>query len=370
MKDRKRSIAIELATGLAIATSFMCMGCGETSEVNNENSTEEVSVDNVAETESESEDKSGITRDENTEEQITEEQAAAEQTVSEPEVVLSAWTKEGNYIDGSGIKLVMYRTYAEYGYSKDGWGAMLLPGDDIYTGDLDEVDGQLCGTLSAHADDGTATVGIDVMLTDMGDSILLQKENGKEISFLPDATDYSDPNYLPMFSYDQVFADYELDPLEAAAYDYLSFDYTNDYDVSNVIIPYVKIVDIDETNPKDVLLYGDYYAWEFKKEGDTLVAVSGGHCPGIIHLESSEEDGDVSYSAIGVMDEAFTDEDTKTLFGKYYESYHEISSDEQIREPKIAQVIADYVAANDLDVIKYRFGGEAAKELPTSHLGR
>ena len=127
------------------------------------------------------------------------------------------------------------------------------------------------------------------------------------MQFKPDDTDYSDPNFLPMFSYNQVLADIGFDPLQAAAYDYLSFDYMKDYDVSNAVIPYVQIVDIDETNGDDVLLYGDYYVWEFAREDDTLVAVSGGHCPGIIHLERFGDAGEgASYSPKGTMDEAVT----------------------------------------------------------------
>ena len=362
MKERKRRIARELAMGMTMLASFLCIACGAKPEENTATEPEEAVAESTESVVTES-----VAKPETASEESTEEQAIAEEQKEEEKEELSTWTADGNYIDDTGMRLEMYKTYKEYGYSKDGWGAMLLPGDEIYTGDLDEVDGKLTGTISIHADDGTPTEGIVVTLIDMGGSILMQKENGEEILFLADDTDHSNPNFLPMFSYNQVLADIGFDPLEAAAYDYLSFDYTNDYDSSNVMIPYVKIVDIDETDPKDVLLYGDYYIWEFKKEDDTLVAVSGGHCPGIIHLESSGDIG-ASYSPTGKMDEAFTDDDAKTLFGKYYDSYQLISSDDELREPQIAQVISDYVSANSLDVTKYKIGGEAAKELPKSRI--
>jgi len=37
----------------------------------------------------------------------------------------------------------MYKTSVELGYAKDGFGAMLLIGDTMYSGDLDEKDGKL-----------------------------------------------------------------------------------------------------------------------------------------------------------------------------------------------------------------------------------
>ena len=171
-------------------------------------------------------------------------------------------------------------------------------------------------------------------------------------------------DFLPMFSYNMVLADLGYDPLEAAAYDYLAFEYNRVSDVDHVLIPYAKIVDIDEDNPEDILLYGDYYLWEFEKQDDTLVAVSGGHCPGIIHLERFGEGEAASYSPVGTMDEAFTDDDAKDLFGEYYDKYVETASDDVTREEEYALVIANYVKVNNLKVTKYQFGGEDAVKLP------
>ena len=282
--------------------------------------------------------------------------------------IATTWTKDGNYMDDQSNHLVMYQTSVELGYAKDGFGAMLMIGDTTYSGDLDEKDGKLNGKLSVYTDDGSSDEELDVTLTDMGDYILLTKDDGTELKFKPDDTDYSDPNFLPMFSYNQVLADIGFDSLQAAAYDYLSFDYMKDYEVGNAVIPYVQIVEIDETDGSDVLLYGDYYVWEFAKEEDTLVVVSGGHCPGIIHLERFGDAGEgATYSPKGSMDEAFTDEDAKTIFGEYYDHYQTLSSNDQMVESGMSQVIADYVAANELDITKYNMGTET-KELPETRV--
>ena len=279
------------------------------------------------------------------------------------------WTKSGNFIDDQENHLVIYQTSEEMGYSKDGFGAMLMIGDEMYSGDLDEKDGKLRGTLSVYTDDESQGEEIKIALTDMDDYILMTQDDGSEMQFKPDDTDYSDFDILPMFSYNQVLADISYDALEAAAYDYLSFDYMKDYDPSNVIIPYVQIVDVDETNSDDVLLYGDYYVWEYAGEEDTLVAVSGGHCPGIIHLERFGDVGEgASYSPKGTIDEAFTDDDAKTIFGKYYEYYLTLSSDDQMIDSGLSQIISDYVAANNLDITKYQIAGGDVKELPETRV--
>ncbi len=334
MRDKKRF----LLAGTLATMMFVCAACGKTDNEQPE----------AAET----------TREESTD--VTETPAAGEAT--------STWTAGGNYVDEALNHLMMYETSVEFGYDKDGWGAMLTEGDKMYSGPLDEVDGNLTGTISVYSEDGSATDTLNITLVDMGGYIKLIKDTGEEMQFLPDEADYIDENFLPMFYYNDVLADISFQPLEAAAYDYLAFDHVENHDTSNVLIPYVQIVDLDETNPDDELLYGDYWVWEFEKQGDTLVAVSGGHCPGIIHLERFGDGESASYSAIGKMDEAFTDDDAKKLFGDYYDHYVKLSSDDELRESSYAQIIADYVAKNDLDITKYQIGGEEAKELPETRV--
>ncbi len=179
-----------------------------------------------------------------------------------------------------------------------------------------------------------------------------------------DGGDYSAQGALPSFRYDEVFAASDsFDPAEAAAYDYLALEKNSDHDPDHVMIPYVAVVAVDDTDPSDVLIYGDYYLWEFALEGDVLDAVSGGHCPGVIHAERSGEGETAVCSAVG-MDEAFTDSDEGRIFGDHYDDYRAAVSDEQARDAAIAQVIADYVRVNGLEVTGFRLGGGEARQLP------
>ena len=129
------------------------------------------------------------------------------------------------------------------------------------------------------------------------------------------------------------------------------------------MVPYVNIIGVEESDPEDVLIYGDYYLWEMAIEGDVLVAVSGGHCPGVIHAERFGEGETAIYSALR-MEEALTDDEAEPLFGTYFEAYQGIASDQDTREAEMAQVFADYVRANDLAVSKYQIAEEEARELP------
>ena len=182
---------------------------------------------------------------------------------------------------------------------------------------------------------------------------------------MPDEADQgAQGTALPFFRYNEIYAGTDsADPVYAAAYDYLSFEKTNEYEPENTMIPYVHVIAVDESDPSDVLIYGDYYLWEFALEGDVLTAVSGGHCPGVIHAERSGEGVTAVYSAVS-MDEAFTESDTAALFGQHIDEYRAVASDDQARDAAAAQVIADYVRVNGLDVTRYQIGGAEPRELP------
>ena len=278
---------------------------------------------------------------------------------------------QGNYIDEAGNHLAIYYMKKEDGYEKDGWAAMAVFGEEIQSGELMEEGGALSGELSIFNGDGTPGAAYKVTLTKEDGGILMQTEKGDAYHFVWDDTDYAAlaGEMLPMFQYNQLYAYRGFDNVAAAAYDYLSFDYRKDYDPSNVLIPYVRIIAMEESDPKDVLMYGDYWLFEFAREDDVLTAVSGGHCPGIIHAERFGDAGNGIYSA-NSMEEALTDQDAERLFGDHYKEFERVASDDAARDAGLAQVIADYVSANDLPVTKYRIAGEDPKELPESNAGK
>lgn len=277
-----------------------------------------------------------------------------------------SWTAEGNFIDKAENHLLLYHLKVEDGYDEEGWSTTLLLSDGtMIGGTIQEQNGTLAGVIASYQEDGTTDQELDVTLTQEGDQVLLKTGDGTQYRFNKDETDYTAQGgeLLPYFQYNLIYSGSDFDPVAAAACDYLAFDKRKDYDPKHVMIPYVEIVDLDESNPEDVLVYGDYYLWEFEKQEDTLVVVSGGHCPGIIHMQRIGEDETAIYSAVS-MDEAFTDADVETIFGERLEKYHAIASHPEVLEPKMAQVIADYGKANSLDVTKYQMSGEDPKELP------
>ena len=131
------------------------------------------------------------------------------------------------------------------------------------------------------------------------------------------------------------------------------------YEASDVSIPSITIVDVDESNPDDVLVWGDFWIFNYNLDGDTLECTGGGSYPGLVHIQN----GLVSSFDV-VADGADYDESAKQIFGDRYDSFVAINSDEAGREATRAQFISDYVKSHNLDITKYHDYGWDPVELP------
>ena len=344
--------------GIAVIMSLGLVACGgketDTPDANDEAKTESP-VEPADEADNKDEDnKDEVSEDNNDEAGETD---AAENPSGE-------WTLEGAFIDDSENHLLIYHMKVEDGYDEEGWSLTAIFGEDIYGGEVEVKGGVMAGKIATYDDNGDKDEEIEVTLKEEDGQIIFKSSDGREYKFKQDDTDYSEANddLMPFFQYNQIYGD-DPDPVEAAAYDYLAFEKEKDADPSYALIPYVNVIAVDDSNEKDVLIYGDYFIMELKKDGDTLVEVSGSHCPGVIHAERFGE-GEMAIYSANSMDEGFTDDDVKTLFGKHFKEYTKATSDYEKVDKEKAQIIADYVKANNLEITKYELTGEEAKDLP------
>ena len=291
----------------------------------------------------------------------TESSTSQESTVSEP------WTSEGAFIDENGNHLILVYYSEEDAVGQVGWTVSAIIGEEMYGGFMDEVNGSLKGDIIAYDSNGNEKEKKQISLTKADPYIVMVTDKAEVYQFTIDETDYTEDmgEVLPMFQYQLIHAYDGYDNLWAAAYNYLVFDESEVTDPSHVIIPYVNIVDVDDSDPKDVLVYGDYYLCELEQKEDTLCFVSGSHIPGIIHMEQFGEGDVADYEGIS-MDKGLTDDEVKELFGDYYDHYLELSSDVEMWESSTVNNIADYVKANSLPITKYQLDEDPAKDLPQS----
>lgn len=275
----------------------------------------------------------------------------------------STWTADGNYNDGNGNFLIMYPTSVEFGYDKDGWGAMLMTASDMYSGYLDEADGKLSGALSTYTEDGNDE-SINVTLTDMGEYILLQKDNGEEMKFSvedEEAPATEESVSLPAYEYPGPELFYSV------LYQYLLDRFAGLYPEADVSIPCPLIVYEDMSDREDIKVYADFWINNYALNGDILETRSGGSHAGCIHIKSTDE----GYEVIG-MDEVGDGSDfeptAKKIFGDHYDEFIKVMGDKEGRSKIEAQIIANYAAANNLSITAYQDYGWDPVTLPEENI--
>ena len=139
------------------------------------------------------------------------------------------------------------------------------------------------------------------------------------------------------------------------------------FEDGEVIIPCIQEVYLDDSNKDDILMYGDFEVYRYDLEGDTLMCRSGGSFPGVIHIKY--DDGDYTVTKMEVLEDGSkSDQSAKKIFGKHYDECMKVISDEKLREKTRAQIIANYVAANNLDITQYQDYGWDPVKLPEENI--
>lgn len=145
--------------------------------------------------------------------------------------------------------------------------------------------------------------------------------------------------------------------------DYLVNEIGNNYAQSDVCIPYAYVVSVNETNPEDILVWGDFWVFNYELSGDTLKTTSGGSHPGLMHVKKTENGFEVT-GFDAVEDGAGNMESAKRIFGEQFDAFWALNSDGDKREEKRLQVTADYVKKHDMSATMLQDFGWPAVSLP------
>lgn len=160
---------------------------------------------------------------------------------------------------------------------------------------------------------------------------------------------------------EEVVSDAEL--CNAAIEDYLVNVIGKNYAEAEHCIPSPFIVNTDDSNKDDVLVWGDFWVFNYNQSGDTLKTVSGGSHPGLMHLKKTDKGMEVTSFEV-VEDGAGNLESAKKIFGDHYEAFHEVNSNQEKRESIRLHFIADYVKKHNLPVKMVQDYGWPAVALP------
>ena len=127
-------------------------------------------------------------------------------------------------------------------------------------------------------------------------------------------------------------------------------------------IPFQTVVAVDERNDEDILVWGDFWVFNYNLAGDTLETVSGGSHPGLMHIKQTDTGFEVT-AFDQVEDGSRYMPSAKRIFGDKYDAFQAINSDEIRREKHRAEVLAHYVKKHEIPATKYKDYGWPAKNL-------
>ena len=160
---------------------------------------------------------------------------------------------------------------------------------------------------------------------------------------------------------EQVVSDAEL--CKAAVNDYLVNVIGKNYAEAEYCIPSPFVISTNEGNKDDVLVWGDFWVFNYDISGDTLKTVSGGSHPGLMHLKKTDNGFEVTNFEV-VEDGEGNLESAKRIFGDNYDAFWEVNSNQEKREDIRLHFIADYVKEHNLPVKMVQDYGWPAVELP------
>ena len=134
-----------------------------------------------------------------------------------------------------------------------------------------------------------------------------------------------------------------------------------------VAIPDIMVTGVDESDKDDIKVYGDFACYRYTLNGDTLERNSGGSYPGCIHIKQSAD----GYTVTGmdmVEDGSRFDESVDRIFGDYAADFRKAYADDAKKEEVWTQTLANYVAANGLDINYVKDYGWDPVKLPAENI--
>ena len=194
------------------------------------------------------------------------------------------------------------------------------------------------------------------------EELFAEQEGAEIISFQPvGGSDASASGSIPAYEYPGPESFY------FALYKYMTDELGKDYEPSQVCIPCPVIVAEDDTDKSDIRVYGDFSIYNYDLKDGILQNTSGGSYPGCMHLKMTDEGYEVTSMDV-VADGSDFDESAKKIFGDHYDEFMKVNSDDKLREETRAQIIANYVAANNLDITAYQDFGWDPVTLPEENI--
>ena len=151
--------------------------------------------------------------------------------------------------------------------------------------------------------------------------------------------------------------------------DYLVKEIGSQYSPGEICVPVLMIVATEDTplsrsgdSNEDSRIFGDFWVFNYNLVGDTLKTVSGGNHSGCMTLQWQNWKPIVS-SFEQTEDGAGNEASAKRIFGKHYDVYQNMHSNQDVGEAVRKEQLKEYVRQHNLNVHYYQDYGWPAVEL-------
>ena len=141
------------------------------------------------------------------------------------------------------------------------------------------------------------------------------------------------------------------DPYTAAVCEWLLANEAGDHSQSCIAIPAPVIIQVDDGDPNDILVWGIFRIDSYELRNTTLMSVSGSSTPGLMHIK--ETDGTyavVEFESVGEGSDS--DEGTERIFGMREGLYDRYRESTMTGEAVRLQFVSDYVNLNGLNILQ------------------
>jgi len=156
-------------------------------------------------------------------------------------------------------------------------------------------------------------------------------------------------------------------PLLKAICSYMTRDKTQgDYPEGNPWIPAPVILKVDDSDPSDIRVWGNFWGLRYTRDGKTLIELGGGEAPGLMHLSQTSPseyevtefetvgDGTLYYEDLKKLCEGVEEDEQESLLDLFMASN---GANEDPARYTIKTFLEQYVEWNGLEIENYQEQG-------------
>ena len=145
--------------------------------------------------------------------------------------------------------------------------------------------------------------------------------------------------------------------------DYLVKEIGSQYAQGDICIPTLMMVAEEDCETEIAFVWGDFWVFWYNVSGDTLKCVSGGNHSGRMTISELAYPQYYVSAFWQTEDGAGNEKSAREIFGKHYDVYQNMHSNEEVREAVRKEQLQWYVKSHNLKVRYYQDFGWPAVEL-------